>query len=151
MLDLTIAEMAREHLESIAELEAICFSQPWSYKSLEEELDNDTAYFFVALVGERVAGYIGVFVVCESCFVSNIVVHPDFRRQGIGTALLKMAALTADAMSTEFISLEVRKSNDAAIALYEKMGFEEMGLRKNFYRNPTEDALIMTKIFSRKA
>lgn len=142
--------MEHEHLAAIAELEQICFTQPWSYKSLEEELSNDTAHFFVALAEGEVAGYIGVFVVCESCFVTNVAVFPQYRRQGVGRALLKIAILTADAMGTDFISLEVRKSNYPAIALYESLGFEEMGLRKNFYRHPTEDALIMTKLFQRK-
>lgn len=98
---------------------------------------------------DKVAGYIGVYVVLESCYVNNIAVFPEYRRKGVGTALLKMAMLTADAMGTDFISLEVRKSNTEAISLYESLGFEEMGLRKNFYRHPTEDALIMTKLFTR--
>ncbi len=147
MVNLILEPMQRQHLEALAELEKICFSQPWSYKSLEEELTNKTAHFFVATVDEEVAGYIGVYVVCESCFVTNVAVFPKFRRQGIATALIKMASLTADAMGTDFISLEVRKSNEPALALYRSLGFEEMGLRKDYYRNPREDALIMTKVF----
>lgn len=150
MIDLTLEKMEREHLEAIAELEKVCFSQPWSYKSLEEELDNKTAHFFVALSEGEVAGYIGVYVVYESCFVTNVAVFPKFRRQGIGRALIKMAILTADAMGTDFISLEVRTTNYPARALYKSLGFEEMGRRRDFYRNPTEDALIMTKVFQRK-
>ena len=141
--------MQKQHLDDVARLEQVCFTQPWSYKSLEEELENDTAHLFVALCDDKVAGYISVYVVLESCYVNNIAVFPEYRRQGVGTALLKMAMLTADAMGTDFISLEVRKSNAEAISLYEKLGFEEMGLRKNFYRHPTEDALIMTKLFIR--
>ena len=76
--------------------------------------------------------------------------YPACRRQGVGTALLKIAIMTADVNSTEFISLEVRESNAAAIALYEALGFEEMGRRKNFYRRPQEDALIMTKLLTKK-
>lgn len=150
MIDLTLVKMEREHLDAIAELEKECFTQPWSYKSLEEELENDTAHFFVAMSEGEVAGYIGVYVVLESCFIANIAVYPKFRRQGVGRALLKIAILTADALGTDFISLEVRESNYPAIALYRSLGFEEMGLRKNFYRNPTEHALIMTKVFQRK-
>lgn len=149
MIDLTLVRMEREHLEAVAQLEKVCFSQPWSYKSLEEELDNDTAHFFAALSEGRVAGYIGVYVVYESCFITNIAVYPEFRRKGVGRALIKTAMVTAGSMGADFISLEVRKTNYAAISLYESLGFEEMGLRKNFYRNPTEDALIMTKIFTR--
>ena len=90
MINLILAEMQQEHLEQVAALEKACFSQPWSYQSLEEELTNDTAHFFVALVDEKVVGYIGVFVVCESCFISNIAVFHEYRRQGVGKALLKM-------------------------------------------------------------
>lgn len=149
MINLTLEQMQKQHLDDVARLEQVCFTQPWSYKSLEEELENDTAHLFVALCDDKVAGYISVYVVLESCYVNNIAVFPEYRRQGVGTALLKMAMLTADAMGTDFISLEVRKSNAEAISLYEKLGFEEMGLRKNFYRHPTEDALIMTKLFTR--
>ncbi len=148
-MDLIITMMEERHLADLARLEEECFSQPWSYKSLEEELTNDTAHFFVAEVEGKVAGYIGVFIVCESCFVSNVAVFPEYRRQGIARALIKMASLTAYSMGTDFISLEVRKSNTPAIALYESMGFEEMGLRKNYYRNPPEDALIMTRTFDK--
>jgi len=152
MINLTIAQMQQEHVQSIADLEKMCFSTPWSYEQIAEELTNDTAFFFVALdEDEDVIGYIGVSVVADSCFVNNIAVYPGCRRQGVGTALMKIAIMTADARGTDFISLEVRESNYAAIALYESLGFEVMGKRKNFYRRPQEDALIMTKIFARKA
>ena len=91
MINLILSEMQREHLEQVAELEKICFSQPWSYTSLEEELDNETAHFFVATVDDRVVGYIGVFVVSDSCFISNIAVLPDYRRQGIMRELIQTA------------------------------------------------------------
>ncbi len=150
MLHLTLMRMEREHLQAVTELEKECFSTPWTYENLEETLDNDTAYFFVAIEEEQVIGYIGVSVVADSCFINNIAVSKQFRRQGVGTALLKIAIMTADAMGTDFISLEVRASNYPAIDLYRKMGFEEMGRRREFYRQPREDALIMTKIFSKK-
>lgn len=151
MINLTLARMEREHLEAIAALEKLCFSTPWTYENLEEELHNDTAYFFVALDDNKLIGYIGVSVVADSCYVNNIAVYPEYRRQGVGTALIKMASLTADVMGTDFISLEVRESNYPAIALYRSLGFEEMGMRRDFYRQPRENALIMTKIFSKKA
>ena len=150
MINLTIARMEREHLEDVAELERICFSTPWTYENLSDELDNDTAYFFVALDDDKLVGYIGVSVISDSCFVNNIAVYPEYRRQGVGKALMKIAILTTDAMGTGFISLEVRESNYAAISLYRSLGFEEMGLRKDFYRLPKEHALIMTKNFPKR-
>ena len=151
MINLTIAKMEREHIADIAELEKICFSTPWTYENLADELDNDTAYFFVALDDDKLIGYIGVSVISDSCFINNIAVFPEYRRQGVGKALMKIAILTADAMGTGFISLEVRESNYAAISLYRSLGFEEMGLRKDFYRHPREHALIMTKNFPEKS
>ena len=151
MMNMTIARMEEQHIEAVADLEAMCFSTPWTEENLRSSLANKTDYFFVALAEEEdVIGYIGVSVVADSCFINNIAVYPACRRQGVGTALLKIAIMTADVNSTEFISLEVRESNAAAIALYEALGFEEMGRRKNFYRRPQEDALIMTKLLTKK-
>ena len=146
MMNMTIARMEEQHIEAVADLEAMCFSTPWTEENLRSSLANKTDYFFVALDEEEdVIGYIGVSVVADSCFINNIAVYPACRRQGVGTALLKIAIMTADVNSTEFISLEVRESNAAAIALYEALGFEEMGRRKNFYRRPQEDALILRR------
>ncbi|MGN1457015.1 MAG: ribosomal protein S18-alanine N-acetyltransferase [Acutalibacteraceae bacterium] len=150
MNHITITPMERKHLDSLVELEKICFSQPWSYKSLEEELTNDTAYFYVALKDDEVVGYIGLYIVCESCFITNVAVFPQYRNQGIATALIRRAFLAATSHGTDFISLEVRKSNTKAISLYETLQFEEMGVRKNYYRNPPEDALIMTRLFTKE-
>ena len=111
-MNLILQTMVREHLSDLVELEKICFSQPWSYQSLEEELTNDTAYFFTALDGEKVIGYIGLYIVCESCFVSNIAVFPEYRRKGVATALINRACDCAKEHGTDFISLEVRQSND---------------------------------------
>lgn len=149
MDNITITEMKREHLEKLAELEKVCFSQPWSYKSLEEELTNDTAFFYVALKNNEVVGYIGLYIVYESCFVTNVAVFPQYRKQGIATALIRRAFLAATSHGTDFISLEVRKSNTDAISLYSSLQFEEMGVRKGYYRNPPEDALIMTRLFNK--
>lgn len=150
MKNFTISEMKTEHLNELVELEKICFSQPWSYKSLEEELTNDTAYFYVAVSDDnKVLGYIGLYIVLESCFMTNVAVFPKYRKQGIATALIRRAFLTATSHDTDFISLEVRKSNEGAISLYKSLHFEEMGLRKNYYRNPQEDALIMTRLFKK--
>lgn len=145
MDNIKIIPMSSMHIPKLAELEKICFSQPWSEKSLEEELDNHTAHFIVAVnQNEKIMGYMGSFVVCESCYVSNIAVFPDFRRKGVGRALIKATFRMAHKEGAESVSLEVRPSNEAAIALYTSMGFEEVGLRRNFYRDPAEDGLILT-------
>ena len=145
MSKFTLVPMSEKHIAELARIEKICFSQPWSEKSLREELDNRTAHFLVAEDGGIVVGYIGVFIVYESCDISNIAVFPEYRRQGIGRRLLEGAFEVAEKGGAESISLEVRPSNCGAIELYRSVGFEEVGLRKNFYRNPTEDGLILSK------
>ncbi len=145
-MELKITSMTEKHIPALAELERLCFSTPWTEQGLREELDNRTAHFIVAETGDQVAGYMGVFVVCESCYVSDIAVYPQFRRQGVASALIKKASADAAVLGAQSISLEVRPSNEAAVKLYRSLGFEDIGLRKRFYRDPEEDALIMTKV-----
>lgn len=145
MNNITIVPMEQKHIPKLVELEQCCFSQPWNEQNLSEELENHTAHFIVAECSGEVVGYMGIFTVCESCYVSNIAVFPAYRRQGIASLLIENACGIAAENDAESISLEVRPSNSGAIALYQKKGFEEVGLRRNFYRNPTEDGLILTK------
>ena len=129
----------------IAALEKICFSDPWSERSIASELDNKLAFWLVAVEGESVTGYIGSQTVMEETDMMNVAVHPDFRRQGIAEALVSGLVEQLKAMGSHCLTLEVRASNAPAIALYEKLGFAEIGRRKNYYRNPREDALILRK------
>lgn len=139
--------MCERHIDAIAELEKLCFSQPWSYDALAEELKNDTAFFHVAETDGVVSGYVGLHIVCGQAFITNIAVLPQYRRMGVAKKLLNSLFITAEKFDLGFISLEVRPSNTPAINLYKSFGFEEIGMRKNFYRNPNEDALIMTRFF----
>ena len=137
--------MNADHVAQIAALEKICFSDPWSERSIDSELDNKLAFWLVATEGETVAGYIGSQTVMEETDMMNVAVHPDFRRQGIAEALVSGLVEHLKAMGSHCLTLEVRASNAPAIALYEKLGFAEIGRRKNYYRNPREDALILRK------
>ena len=140
-----IVRMNESHVAAVAELEKICFSDPWSEKSVASELNNKLALWLVAEEEERVAGYIGSQTCGDESDVMNVAVHPDFRRRGIAEALVKDLVDQLKAIGSRCLTLEVRASNAPAIALYEKMGFVEVGRRKNYYRNPREDALIMRK------
>ena len=140
-----ITNMNRQHVTQVAELEKICFSDPWSENSIASELDNQLAFWLVALEGEIVAGYIGSQTVMDETDMMNVAVHPDFRRQGIAEALVNGLVDRLKAMGSHCLTLEVRASNAPAISLYEKLGFSEIGRRKNYYRNPREDALILRK------
>ena len=140
-----IETMKSVHVAQIAELEKICFSDPWSERSIASELDNKLAFWLVATEGERVAGYIGSQTVMDETDMMNVAVHPDFRRMGIAESLVNSLVKELKQQGSHCLTLEVRASNSPAISLYEKLGFVEIGRRKNYYRNPREDALILRK------
>lgn len=140
-----ILPMNESHVARVAALEALCFSDPWSEKSVASELNNSLSYWLVAVEGERVAGYVGSQTVIDETDMMNIAVHPDFRRQGIAEALVEALVDKLKEKGSRCLTLEVRESNLPAITLYEKLGFTQIGLRKNYYRNPRENALILRK------
>ena len=140
-----LTEMKLEHVAQVAALEKICFSDPWSEKSVASELENKLAYWLVALEGETVAGYIGSQTVLDETDMMNVAVHPDYRRQGIAEALVNGLVEALKEKGSRCLTLEVRASNEPAKKLYEKLGFCQIGRRPNYYRNPREDALILRK------
>ena len=142
---MTIEQMTSAHVSQIAELEKLCFSDPWSEKSIETELTCRLSLWFVALEGERVVGYVGSQTVIDESDMMNIAVHPDFRRKGIAEALIATLEEALREKGSLALTLEVRASNVPAISLYEKLGFLQAGIRKNYYRNPKEDARILRK------
>ena len=140
--------MAPEHVAQVAELEKICFgTEAWSEKSVASELSNDLSLWLVALDGDRVAGYVGSQTVMDESDMMNVAVSPNYRRRGIGEQLVLSLAQALKQEGSHCLSLEVRASNAPAIGLYEKLGFRQVGLRKNYYRNPKEDALILRTEF----
>ena len=140
-----IETMKSSHVAQIAELEKICFSDPWSEKSIASELNNELAFWLTAVEGEQVVGYIGSQTVMDESDMMNVAVRPDFRRKGIAEALVNALVEALKSKGSRCLTLEVRASNVPAITLYEKLGFSEIGRRKNYYRNPREDALILRK------
>ncbi len=140
-----IRTMQPEDVKAIAELERVCFSDPWSENSIASELENRLSCWLVAEEQGRVVGYVGSQSVLDGADMMNLAVAPEFRRQGIGEALVN--ALVAHLQQKGIIALllEVRASNAPAIALYQSLGFIQVGCRPRYYRNPREDALIMRK------
>lgn len=141
--------LSGKHLDEVAQLEQICFSQPWTRAQLAEEIDNELARVFVATDDTGcVLGYGGLHYVLDEADVTNIAVFPEARRKGVAKAILN----AMDAFCTEnnmaFLTLEVRVSNEAAIALYTGAGFQQVGLRKRFYTRPVEDAMLLTKYYN---
>ena len=142
---MTIVKMNEWHVSSVAALEKICFSDPWSENSVASELKNQLALWLVAEENEQVAGYIGSQTCGDETDMMNVAVHPDYRRKGIAAELVNVLTEELKAIGSHCLTLEVRASNLPAITLYEKLGFGEIGRRKNYYRNPREDALILRK------
>lgn len=141
---LIITPMHADHLDTLADLESMTFSTPWSYDALAEELQNPLAVFYVAeeVDTESAVGYVGMHHIVDEGYITNVVVHPAYRRKGIATALFDELKDYAEKEKLERITLEVRASNAAARALYERLGFEEEGIRPGFYDSPKEDAVI---------
>lgn len=139
---LRAVRMEMTHLLAVAELERLCFSEPWSEGSLRFLL-TDAAIGFVCMEDQAVTAYGGMWIAPDEGQITNIAVHPDHRRKGMGRAVTLALMQEARKMGLLQMSLEVRASNGAAIALYERLGFSVAGRRKHFYKNPQEDALVM--------
>ena len=142
---ITISHMTEDHIPQIVELEQICFSDPWSANAFAYELKNSLSIWLVALDGDTVAGYVGSQTVLDESDMMNIAVRPEYRRKGIGNLLVKELSEILRKNDVKTLSLEVRKSNYAAISLYDSLDFVQVGIRPNYYRHPKEDAIIMRK------
>ena len=143
-----ITMMTASHVPQIAELEKLCFNDPWSENSIASELDNRLSCWLVALDDDKVIGYVGSQTVLGETDMMNIAIHPDHRKRGIATELIERLIQALKERDSHSLMLEVRASNEPAKSLYTKLGFELVGVRKNYYRNPKEDALILRKEWS---
>ena len=143
-MDLIIRQAEERDIKPMAEMDILCFSAPWSEESFEKEIrDNRLAFYIVAEIGGVMVGYAGLWCIVEEGHITNVAVHPDYRRKGVGEALV--GVLLSHTIENGILShtLEVRESNQAAISLYTKFGFEPAGVRKNYYADNNEDAIIM--------
>lgn len=137
-------KLKEEYIEGLCLLDELCFNIPWTKNMFYEELSNDRALYFIAVIGEQVVGYGGIWVVLDEAQVTNIAVHSDFRRMKVASNLLKKLIAHCNEKKVNQITLEVRVGNLSAINLYQKHGFSKVGLRKKYYADNLEDALIMT-------
>lgn len=139
---MTVEKITAAHLSAVAALETLCFADPWSEKALELLL-ADGAYGAVCLQDGHIVAYGGILWAPDEGQITNIATHPDHRRCGMGAAVLEHLIDVARSRGCDQLSLEARVSNVPAIALYERYGFVKMGLRRGFYKHPTEDAFVM--------
>ena len=138
-----IREMTLQDVPAVAEIEKACFSLPWSEQSLVDSVVREDTMFLVCEDAPEIVGYIGMYLSFDEGDITNVAVSPAHRKMGYGEAIVSKAVELAKEKQLEMILLEVRVSNVPAISLYKKMGFEEIGIRKNFYEHPVEDAIIM--------
>ena len=143
--DILIREASIDDAKYISYIEDECFSLPWSEKSLSESMALDNYIFLLAVVDYEISGYIGLYIAIDEGDITNIAVKEKYRKQGIANKLLEVMIERCKQRKIININLEVRESNFAAIKLYEKFGFENLGIRKNFYEKPLENAMIMQK------
>jgi len=146
MNSLKIVNASEEHIDDIVVVEKLSFKIPWSRQSITDEfMHNKSAVYFCALADGKAIGYAGMWLICDEGHITNIAVHPEFRRCGVGSALMEALLEEAKKRNLTALTLEVRKSNHAAQSVYRKYGFEEGGLRKAYYADNNEDAIIMWK------
>lgn len=138
-----IKRLESVYLDAVVNIEEACFSVPWSYESFVWAMQNENNYFVVAEEDGTVMGYAGLCFVLDEGDVVNVATLPEYRRRGVGAALVSDIIEFAKKKGIKSLMLEVRESNAGAIALYEKFGFVKIGTRKNYYSKPTENADIM--------
>ena len=147
-MDYSIRDARETDLNAIEALEKACFTLPWTREQLHGELPDERHEFLAAVSADgEVLGYIGMMAVLDEGYISNVAVAPEARRCGIGRALVREMLRRAGNRALSFVTLEVRAHNEGAIALYASEGFEPVGLRRDYYERPREDALLMTKFF----
>ena len=136
---------SKEDIQGIFEISNLSFKLPWSMESIKSEIDNPSAKYIVAkdMESNKVLGFIGIWIILDEGDITNIAVHPEFRNLGIGEKLLSSMIELCDSLNCNIINLEVRSSNLPAISLYKKLNFLEVGLRKGYYEDNKEDAILM--------
>lgn len=144
--DYLIEDMSLSHLDEVILVEKLSFKTPWSRDALEYEVKrNKCAKYRVILKDGRVIGYGGMWAMLDEAHITNIAIHPEYRGYGYGSILLEDMIDTAKRNGIKDMTLEVRVNNSSAIGLYKKYGFTEVAIRKGYYQDTGEDAIIMWK------
>ena len=139
-MNITVKEATLTDVAEIVKIEQACFSTPWTEQGISESIENENTHLYIALADGTVAGYMGVQIFSGEGYVTNVATLPEYRRKGVAKALIERVLQN----EMDFLTLEVRESNAPAIALYESIGSERVGVRPHFYRNPDENAVLMT-------
>ena len=145
-----IRDAVPQDVPEIARLERECFTTPWTEEIIRSQLSGEGKLMLAAEEDGRFAGYMGLQYVLDEGYISNVCTATEFRRRGVASALIDETVTRAAALGLSFLSLEVRRSNEPAIRLYEAWGFQKVGVRPGYYEKPAEDAIIMDLYFVRK-
>ncbi|GAA3645086.1 ribosomal protein S18-alanine N-acetyltransferase [Asaccharospora irregularis] len=141
--NIIIEPMTLSDIDGVFEVEKSCFEDYWSKDSFKKELSNDVARYIVAKLGGKIVGYVGIWLIVDEGHITNVAVHKDYRGQKIGDKLIKSLVELCRKNSILAMTLEVRSSNTIAQNLYKKYGFKMVGVRKEYYSDNKEDAIIM--------
>ena len=144
-MKVTLNQMKASNLNDVLNVSSLSLKESWSRESLEKELSNPLAKYMVAEVNNKVVGFAGLWAICNEGHITNIAVHPNYRGQGIGSKLVESLIENSSSWYINSLTLEVRASNKIAQNLYKKYGFKEEGMRKHYYQDNNEDAIIMWK------
>lgn len=143
-----IFQMTEKDVSEVWQLDVMCFALPWSEQSFADEMKNTLAHYYIIRDEDgRIIAYCGFWNVADEGHITNIAVHPEYRRKGCGSALVERLIFEAKKLNLILLTLEVREGNLPAQGLYRKYGFEVLGRRRKYYADNKEDALIMTKKF----
>ncbi len=134
------------HLDRVLEIEALSYPTPWSRRAFQSELTENTyAYYHIVRHDDTIIGYVGMWVILDESHITNIAIHPDYQNRGIGRFVLESMFRRARELGSTKMTLEVRVSNAGAIHLYRSLGFQDRGIRKGYYTDTHEDAIVMWK------
>jgi len=142
-MNLTFKQMAQDDIDQVVQVEENSFNNPWSKQSFCEEAANPVAYYLLSLTAGEIIGYVGVWFILDEAHITNVAVLPEYRKQGIGGQMMREILRIAKNNGAVAMTLEVRPSNVSALALYNKLGFVSEGIRKQYYEDNGEDAIIM--------
>lgn len=147
--ELEILPMEPEHLNSVLAIEAVSFPTPWSHRAYMGELTrNNFAHYFVGMIDGKVVGYIGLWIMVDEAHITTIAVAPECRGKRLAEKFIQFAEEYSTVWGAEKMVLEVRVSNEAAQKVYKRVGFEAIGLRKQYYSDTLEDAIVMLKRYA---
>lgn len=142
-MDVTLSFMESKDIEQVVEVSNLSLKETWNKDSFTKEITNPMAKYLVAQADNKIIGFAGLWVICDEGHITNIAVHPQYRGNGIGSKLVESLINNSNSWYINSLTLEVRATNEIAQNLYKKYGFKEEGIRKNYYSDNKEDAIIM--------